>query len=63
MENEEKKTNIFDQIETKEVPSSNVKEAVFSELEIIQNAGNVLDLFLDKYFNVFLETFSPGKKK
>lgn len=57
----EGKKNIFDSIETQEVPSNNVKEAVFSELEVIQNIGQILDLFLAKYVNVFVEALSPSK--
>ncbi len=58
---EEGKKNIFDNIETNEVPSNNVKEAVFSEIEIIQNVGHILDLFLGKYISVFVEALSPSK--
>lgn len=57
----EGKKNIFNNIETNEVPSNNVKEAVFSELEILQNAGHILDLFLGKYINVLVEALSPSK--
>jgi hypothetical protein len=54
---EEENLNIFSKIETTESPSSNLKEAVFSELEIIQNASQVIEHFLGHYFNVLTEAF------
>jgi hypothetical protein len=62
MEEEKKEKNIFNQIETTETPSGQVKDALFTEIEIIQNAGHILDLFLDKFIKVGLEAFSPEKK-
>ena len=58
MENE----NIFNTLETTEKPSLGTKDAVFSEIEIIQNAGHILEHFTDKYFKTMLESFSTENK-
>ncbi len=55
-------TNILNTLETTEKPSLGAKEAVFSEIEIIQNAGQILEHFSDIYFKTLLESFSTGKK-
>jgi len=56
MENQE--INIFKEIETKEHPSTDVKKAVITELEVIQNASHVLDLYIGKYFNTLVESIT-----
>jgi hypothetical protein len=54
---ENQKENIFDKIETKEVPSGNVKDAVLSDLELIQNSSQLVEHFFGHYFNTLLEIF------
>ena len=58
MENE----NILNTLETTEKPSLGVKDAVFSEIEIIQNVGQIIEHFSDKYLKTLLKSFSDGKK-
>ena len=53
---------IFNTIETTEKPSLTTKDAVFSEIEIIQNVGQILEHFSDKFFKTLIESFSSGKK-
>ena len=53
--------NIFNIIETQEKPSADAKNAIFSEIEIIQNAGQVLEHFSDKYFKTLIEVLTTKK--
>lgn len=54
--------NIFNTIETLEKPSEGARKAVFSEIEFLQNATQILDLFSDKYFKAIISSVSPESK-
>jgi hypothetical protein len=49
MEKPEENKNIFDQLETTEGVSPERKNELLAELETIQNTGQIIDFFLDKY--------------
>jgi hypothetical protein len=55
---EGQESNIFKDIETTEHPSDETKKAVLTELEFIQNASQVMDLFVGKYIDTLVGTFT-----
>jgi 16S rRNA G966 N2-methylase RsmD len=55
---EKQKINVFDQIETIELPSADAKKAVFSELEFLQNSAQVLELFAGNYFKTLVSALN-----
>lgn len=47
----DEQANVFKQIETDEHAPESAKKFVISELEVIQNSTQVLELFASNYFN------------
>jgi hypothetical protein len=56
METEEE--NIFQKLETTESPSNDIKNAVFSELELLQNSSKLIEHFAGNYFKSLIEIFN-----
>lgn len=49
--------DVFKEIETDEKPSSEAKKNIISEIEIIQNSAQVLELFATNYLNTLGSLF------
>jgi hypothetical protein len=55
---EEQDRSIFNEIETQLTAPENVKKAVFSELEFLQNTSQVVEHFAGNYFNILVSVLS-----